>query len=165
MPWIIINNHHPASWLDFLLNSQCQSDIILIICWWCKNMRYWHDNNNVQHYLPTMPMSWGSWQQGCSVTNLHGTRSLSHNSSVNTSATSFLLLLVASFTMFSVSFSDISSCLIRSWNIGDFVGAGVMTASLVISDNNALEIVSHFITMIFFGNYLRLFFIFDIKGP
>ena len=65
--------------------------------------------------------------------------------------------------MFSVSFSDISSCLIRSWYIGDFVVAGVLMDSRVISDNNALEIVSHYNE--FYPILQKLCFMFDIKGP
>ena len=76
-------------------------------------------------HLPIMSISWGREQQGCSVTNLQGTRSFSQTSAVN---------IVGSFrfppplSRFSVSFS-VSETSTQSLLTG---GLGVVVVVVVV---------------------------------
>ena len=69
-----------------------------------------------------MPMSWGSWQQGCSVTNLQGTLSLAHIARETAPAPG--LVLVSRLLSSSISLSSSESCRL--------IGAGVGREAVVV---------------------------------
>ena len=69
-------------------------------------------------------MSWGSWQQGCSVTNLQGTLSLAHIARETAPAPGPGLVLVSRLLSSSISLSSSESCRL--------IGAGVGREAVVV---------------------------------
>ena len=77
-------------------------------------------------------MSWGSLQQGCSVTNLQGTLSLAHIALVTAPG----LVLVSSLLSSSISLSASESCRLIGAGVGSeaVVVMGGLVVSRIIND-------------------------------